>query len=84
MFNPKRMLKKIANPAAKAARKSVPAPAPEGDEFSRLRRQVDSAFKKAAKGAVAENDERGLPTHGAVRGKLVVRAPGKRRKPAVA
>ena len=49
-----------------------------------LRLQADRAFKKAAKAAVAENSRLGIATHGAVRGKLVVGAPSKRRKPTIA
>jgi hypothetical protein len=37
--------------------------------------QAQQAFAKAARAAVAENDRLGIPTHGAVGGKLVVRRP---------
>jgi hypothetical protein len=38
-------------------------------------RAAESAFKKAAKAAVAENDRLGITTHGAVDGKLTERRP---------
>ena len=36
---------------------------------------AQQAFHKAANAAVAENDRLGIPTHGAVGGKLVIRQP---------
>lgn len=55
-----------------------------GDDFASLRSQADRAFKRAAKAAVSENDALGIPTHGAERGKLVIRTPLKRGKAATA
>jgi len=80
MFRPKKLAKKTVAASAQADEKAR-APMPD---FAALRAQADRAFRKAAKAAVTENDEFGIATHGAVRGKLVVRAPAKRRKPAVA
>lgn len=40
-----------------------------------LMKLADQAFATAAERAVAENDRRGIPTHGAQDGKLVVRKP---------
>lgn len=71
MFRPKPVAKKTALPSASA-------------DFAALRVQADRAFKKAAKTAIADNDALAIATHGATRGKLVVRAPSKRRKPAMA
>lgn len=38
---------------------------------------AQQSFTKAAKAAVAENDRLGIPTHGSVGGRLVVRHPHK-------
>lgn len=81
MFRPKRNARKTAAPSANADENAV---RPVTADFAALRVQADRAFKKAAKAAVAENDALGIATHGAVRGKLTVRAPARRRKPAVA
>ena len=81
MFRPKKAAKKAVAASVTADEKSVRVAAVD---FAALRVQADRAFKKAAKSAVAENDALGIATHGATRGKLVVRAPAKRRKPAVA
>lgn len=35
------------------------------------------SFAKAAKAALAENDKLGLPTHGSIKGRLIVRHPPK-------
>lgn len=75
MFSPKKIGKKAVASSDKTDAKV---------DFTAVRVQADRAFKKASKAAVAENDRLSIATHGAVRGKLVVNAPSKRRKPAVA
>lgn len=44
----------------------------DGDALIEL---AQRSFTTAARAAVAENDRLGIPTHGAVKGKLVVRKP---------
>lgn len=80
MFHPKRTPKPSITKAAekRPAKDSAPT-----DSFAAIGQQADRAFKKAAKAAVAENDALGIATHGAKRGKLIVRAP-KRGKAAIA
>jgi hypothetical protein len=49
------------------------------DDPDRLIALAERSFEKAARAEVARNDSLGLPTHGAVGGKLVVRrSPGAR------
>jgi hypothetical protein len=45
------------------------------DDFEALTALVQKSFNEAAKIAVAENDRLGLPTHGSIDGRLVVRQP---------
>jgi len=45
------------------------------DDAELVCQAAETAFKKAAKAAVAENDRLGIITHGAVGGKLVERRP---------
>ena len=47
------------------------------DDADALIALAQESFTAAAKAAVAENDQLGIPTHGAERGKLVVRHPPK-------
>ena len=49
------------------------------DDPDKLIALAERSFEKAARAEVARNDSLGLPTHGAVGGKLVVRrSPGAR------
>ncbi len=52
------------------------------DDFEALTALVQKSFMEAAKDAGAENDRLGIPTHGSVGGKLVVRHPPKAEAPA--
>lgn len=45
------------------------------DDAEALIALAQASFKRAAKKAVAENDALGIPTHGAINGKLVVHMP---------
>jgi hypothetical protein len=47
------------------------------DDADALIALAQKSFTRAAKAEVAENNRLGLPTHGAVRGKLLVRPPSK-------
>lgn len=47
------------------------------DDADALIALAQRSFAKAATAAVAENDRLGIPTHGSVGGKLVVRQPPK-------
>jgi hypothetical protein len=47
------------------------------DDADALISLAQRSFSRAAKAEVAENDRVGIPTHGAVNGKLVVRHPPK-------
>jgi len=58
-----------------AKTKVIPTDDTVFDDASLVRRAAETAFKKAAKAAVAENDRLGILTHGAVDGKLVERLP---------
>jgi hypothetical protein len=49
------------------------------DDADALIALAQRSFARAAKEEVAENDRLGIPTHGAVKGKLVVRRPVKAR-----
>jgi hypothetical protein len=49
------------------------------DDADALIGLAQRSFARAAKAEVAENDRLGIPTHGAVKGKLVVRRPVKAR-----
>ena len=49
------------------------------DDADALITLAQRSFIRAAKAEVAENDRLGIPTHGAVNGKLVVRRPVKAR-----
>lgn len=65
---------------AKTVKRAVKhAPASEDyyifDDVEALTALVQKSFDEAAKKAVAENDALGIPTHGSVDGKLVVRIP---------
>ena len=82
MPHPKRAAKHSITKSADSKRPAKDAPS--SDSFAVISLQVDRAFKDAAKAAVAENDALGIATHGAKRGKLVVRAPVKRGKAAIA
>lgn len=81
MFRPKHASK---HSPARAAEKRPSKDATKSAGVSAISLQADNAFKKAAKAAVAENDALGIATHGAKRGKLVVRTPIKRGKAAIA
>jgi hypothetical protein len=52
------------------------------DDFEALTALVQKSFMEAAKNAVAENDRLGIPIHGSVGGKLIVRHPPKVEVPA--
>jgi hypothetical protein len=47
------------------------------DDADGLIALAQKSFTRAANAEVAENNRLGLPTHGAVRGKLLVRSPSK-------
>jgi hypothetical protein len=47
------------------------------DDADALIALAQRSFARAAQAEVAENERRGIPTHGAVKGKLVVRRPVK-------
>jgi hypothetical protein len=49
------------------------------DDADALIALAQRSFARAAKEEVAENDRLGIPTHGAVKGKLVIRRPVKAR-----
>jgi len=51
------------------------------DDADALIALAQRSFTKAARTAVAENDRLGIPTHGSVGGKLVVRQPHKAATP---
>lgn len=51
------------------------------DDAEALIARAQQAFATAAARAVAENDRCGIPTHGSLGGKLVVRQPPKGRTP---
>ena len=70
---------KIKKAKPSVGKKAVSQRAAPRYDFESIHRQTDQAFKSAAKAAVAENDSLGIATHGAVRGKLIVRMPNRTR-----
>lgn len=70
--------------SAPSANSDANAARPAAADFTALRLQADRAFKKVAKAGIVDNDALGIATHGAVRGRLTVRAPAKRRQPSAA
>jgi hypothetical protein len=67
-----------------AAKKRSETPADNDsvfDDADALIALAQKSFSRAAKAEVAENDRRGIATHGAVGGKLKVRQPHKPRTP---
>ncbi len=51
------------------------------DDVEALIALAQKSFTKAAKKSVAENDALGIPTHGSVDGRLVVRMPPPKKAP---
>jgi AcrR family transcriptional regulator len=51
------------------------------DQIDELIVLARGSFNKAAKAAVLENDNLGVPTHGAIKGEMVIRTPPKSNKP---
>ena len=57
--------------------KPIPTHDPDSvfDDPDALMELVQRSFTEAARAAVAENDRLGIPTHGSIGGKLLVRQP---------